>query len=397
MQATPYRLCLANTITGQVVADLPIGPRMPTWLRQINAPGTFTPQSPLSPALDPDVAEMINEPYKWTVVWAYGNAILQAGLLITYGVDDTQQPPSIQFNTMPMWDFLTKKRLARYPGKQITDPAADIVFSATSPDPANQNLSWGSVAARLVQIATSGGPSYTLPIVTPAYTTGSAAITYAAADLAYVGQRITEITHQDQGPEIVFSPEWVDSTQTYMQWRMRIGTPRLGNLGYPHAWDYQQACQYVILTSDGSAMTFDSVAKGQDNRHTAGGSLIWSEHSDATYPNSGWPALETADNLHASEVNQSVIAAYATSNVNTNMLPAYTGSMHVRADGRNAAGQPTGSPTIEDIAVGDTCLLGVKRHVWLADGQYAARIVGIGSGADMWTAKVDVQMLGGPL
>lgn len=390
----PYHLYLADTITGQVVAELPPGPQVAQWQRQLNGVGSLSAQIALSPRLDSDTLTMLNEPWKWTVIYSYGNLICQAGLLQTVTVDDTQQPPTATLTCMPLWDFLSKKRLVMYPGQQITSSAADIVFGPSSPDAANQNISWGSVAERLVSIAINyaGGP-YNLPVVLFGASPGSATITYTASDLAYVGQRITEITQQDGGPEIEFSPEWDDSNHAYLQWWLRIGNPRLGNLGYPHAWDYQQACETLQVVIDGTAMANDAIAKGADNR-TTGGTLTWAESTNTTYTDNGWPWLQTGDANHVSETSQSVVQSYADGDVNSNLQPHYTGTMTVRVDGRNAAGQPTGSPSIESVRPGDTCLVQVTNHPFLSDGQYAGRVMTMGAGSDLWSAQLDVQVVG---
>src|SRR5881396_1249618 len=127
---------IANTITGQIVADLPGAPQIPGWRREINGTGSLSPQIVMSSDIGDEVRDKLNEPFRWTVVYAYGNTICQAGLLTGYSTDDTQQPPVATLNTMTLWDFLAKKRRVAYPGQPITDPAADIVFAADSPDPA---------------------------------------------------------------------------------------------------------------------------------------------------------------------------------------------------------------------------------------------------------------------
>lgn len=390
----PYHLYLANTITGQVMVELPPGAQVSQWSRQLNGVGSLTVQVALSPRPDPDTMTMLREPWRWTVIYSYGAMILQAGLLVQVFVDDTQQPPTAQLTCMPLWDFLGKKRLAAYPGQSIDQAAADIVFGPSSPDLGNQNISWGSVVERLVAIATGFlGGAYNLPVVLFGASPGTATITYTASDLAGVGQRIMEITQQDGGPEVEMSPEWDDSNHAYLQWWIKVGTPRLGQLGYPHAWDYQQACQNLQVTIDGTNQANDVITKGQDARQT-GGALTWAESTDTTYTSQGWPWLQLADTNHVSETSQDVITRYAVGDVAANLQPRYTGSMVVRVDGRNVAGQATGSPAIDAVRPGDTFFVQVTGHPSLDDGQYAGRILAMSAGQDLWTARLDVQVIG---
>lgn len=391
--AAGHRLLLANSITGQIHRELPLGGQVPSWQRQLNNPGSLTAQISLSPRLDEETFTMLGEAWRWTVVHAYGGSIMQAGLLVGLDADDTQGFTAT-LRTATLWEFLAKKALVLYGGKALTDPAADVVFSASSPDRANRSLSWGSVAARLVGIYLANAGQWGLPILLPDPAAGTAEITYAAADLAYVGQRITEITQQDGGPEIEFIPEWNDSSQQAIVWRMRVGEPRLGQLGYPHVWDYRQACQSVKADVDGAAQAFQVIARGQDNRKTAG-DLVFADISDTTWPNAGWPWMQTADTTHLSETQQSIVASYASSSLRSNMAPIWTAEATVRMDGRNPQGLQTGSPSIEAIATGDTCVLQVRDHAWIPDAQYAMRILAIGSGSDPFTAKLALQLLGG--
>ncbi|WP_190824687.1 hypothetical protein [Saccharopolyspora pogona] len=388
-----HRLLLANTVTGQVHAELPMGNQVPTWQRQLNNTGSLTAQVSLSPRLDDDTYTMLTEPWRWTVVYAYGNSILQAGLLTGFDFDD-MQGFSATVRTATLWEFLGKKALVAYCGAGQSVTQADVIFSPTSPDLANRSLSWGSVAARLVGIYLANAGQYALPIRLPDLVAGSATVTYAVTDLAYTGQRLTELTQQDAGPEIEFVCEWNDSSQQAIVWRMRVGEPRLGQLGYPHVWDYRQACQSLKTTLDGSRQAFGVIAKGADNRTTSG-TFTYAEISDMTWPAAGWPWMQTADTTHLSETSQAVISSYATGTLRTFMPPLWTAQATIRIDGRNPSGLPTGSPSIEALSTGDTAVMQVRDHAWIYDAQYACRILSIGSGMDPWTATLDLQVMGG--
>jgi hypothetical protein len=396
-----FRLALANTVSGQVVADLP-WTGVPQWSRGINISGTLRPTIPLWPRLDSDTLQYLREPWRWTVLWCYGHQILQAGMLVKVSPSDDLATADLLTTTL--WDFLSAKRLVvNEPGLisvggDITNSAADMVFGPSSPDPANQALSWGSVARRLVEMATVGNPysEFWLPIVLPDVAPGTATITYYATDFAYIGQRLTEIIQMDGGPELEFSPEFTDANESAFMWRMRIGEPRLGQLGFPHAWDYGKAAQTYLPSRDGADMTWRSIAKGQDTRSTSGGSLAWADSVSVSPPWSlaGWPWLQTVDTTHMSETDISVLQSYAVQDATTNGFPIQTVTSVVRTDGRAAGGQRTGSPSMDQVLPGDTAVFTLRGHPLEDDGQYGVRIIGTGSGNDLWTAALTLQTLG---
>lgn len=395
-----YRLAVANTVTGQIVGDLPFT-AVPTWARMLNGSGTLSGVSvPLNPTrLDSDMAQRLREPWRWTILWCYGQTILQAGILSSVTVDDTQKPSVASLATTTMWEFLTRKRLVVTPGQDIGTAAANVVFGPTSPDGANRNLSLHSIARRLVELATVN-PTYQLPIVLPNIIGGSNVRTYLGSDLATTGTRLSELTQVDQGPEVEFSPEFGDSTQSYLRWRMRIGNNRLGQLGFPHAWDYQRALLSLSTGIDGVDMTFNVTSKGQDTRTVssatppvASGALISATASDTLYTAQGWPALQTADTGHTSTIDPATVTGYATAAITTHKVPVQTATARISISGLDNQGRQTGAPSIDLVSVGDTAFFGLVGHPLLADGQYGMRILTLESGPDAYTTKMVVQVL----
>ncbi len=395
-----YRLAVANTVTGQVVGDLPFT-AVPTWSRALNGAGTLSGISvPLNPQLNADMAQRLQEPWRWTVLWCYGQAILQAGMMSGVTVNDTQKPSVASVSTTTMWEFLTRKRLVVTPGQDVGTDAANVTFGPGVADTSNRNLSLHSIARRLVELATTGDPARQLPIVLPAPIAGSTVRTYLGSDLATTGTRLAEITQVINGPEIEFSPEFADSTQGYFRWRMRIGNNRLGQLGYPHAWDYQRALLSLPVGIDGTDMTFQVVSKGQDTRTVssatppvASGALVSASAIDTFYTAQGWPALQTADTGHTSTIDPNTVAGYATAAVTTHKVPIKTATALVSLNGLDNQGRQTGAPSIELLSVGDTAFFGLIGHPFLANGQYGMRILALESGSDAFTAKLIVQVL----
>jgi hypothetical protein len=398
MDRNGWRLLVAHTITGQVVDELPLV-NVPTWARELNTAGQLdSVKISLYPQLADDTRQRLNEPYRWTLALVRDGWIAQAGPYYMAAPDEESRTASL--SAMPMWEFLSRKRLAEYAGKEITAADADIVFKPDSADPANQNLTLHSVARRMVEISTTGSDQLALPIALPDPVAGTAEYTVAAADLKYIGDVLTELTGLDGGPEIEFSPEFGDSTQSYIRWRMRIGNTRLYQAGDPHAWDYGKAAQSFTVSVDGTDQTFYVFAKGQDARGGSGsGALTWAftnitSHFGSDYALMGWPFLWTADTTHLSVTDTAAMQAVANQDVITHQYPVQTASVVVRLDGLDQQDRPTGSPRVEDVSVGDLGMVQVRDHSWLPDGQYGVRVLRMENGPDPFSARLTLQVLG---
>jgi len=181
---------------------------------------------------------------------------------------------------------------------------------------------------------------------------------------------------------------------------MRIGNNRLGQLGFPHAWDYQRALLSLSTGIDGTDMTFNVTSKGQDTRTVssatppvASGALISAAASDTLYTAQGWPALQTADTGHTSTIDTATVTGYAAAAITTHKVPVQTATARISINGLDNQGRQTGAPSIDLVSVGDTAFFGLTEHPLLADGQYGMRILTLESGPDAFTAKMVVQVL----
>lgn len=403
-----FRLAVCNGTTGRVVGDLPFM-GVPSWGRQLNDAGSLSSlQIPLP--VDDDMRQRLNEPWRWIIAWANGHYIMQAGYLIKAVFDDTADTPTASLECVTMWEFLSTKRIVRYPGQPIDNAAADVLFGdGFSPDASNQGLALSGVARRIVEIdiTPTDHKSYVaLPIILPeivAATPGEVR-TYTASDNTTVGDALTDLSQITTGPEMEFSPRWSDDSQSGIIFRMRIGNPRLGQLGYPHAWDYQQACTSFPITVDGTDMTFYLTEVGRDSREPAdkaagtpaSGTLVWAQGRTDFFTSQGWPDLMTFDTTHSDETQSSIINNYAVAGIATGQNPVYTGFAVIRNDGLNIRGLATGSPDISQVSVGDTGVIQVVGHPGLTNGKYAIRILEMTGGEDLYSTVLTLQVLGPP-
>lgn len=388
-----------ETRTGRVVATVPyVG--QPVWSFGVNQAGAWSVTVPLdNPEVDPDWLSGITEP--WRISWAIcqGSKIWQAGPVIP---EDYQGGTTTTVSGGGLWKLLSDKRVLVNPARAtlagVARADADIAFGpGTTSDIgsaiplANRNLSLQTVAKRIMQIITAaaGGD---LPIAYPADIAGDAVRTYPGYDLAYVGQRLTELTQVLDGPEIEFRPEFVDEvSKQQIRWRMRIGNPHLGNLAFVHAFDYGRALVDLTYSVDGTARATRDYERGNGmNRDLVSG------FSDFPLA-SGDPAailLERVGADHTSTADRAVLDGWAQAGVLNNLVVSPDLKATVRIPGDDGQGNATRSPILTTVEAGDNCMAQIKRHPRIPDGLIGLRIAGANSTTKSQVAQLQLQYLG---
>ena len=96
-----------------------------------------------------------------------------------------------------------------------------------------------------------------------------------------------------------------------------------------------------------------------------------------------------------SDSTTATLNSYATAGVTTYQWPIVTPMIYVRVDGVGTNGKPTGSPTLEQINVGDTGTFVFQGHRRIADGSYTLRILEISQGLDVGSIKLGLQPVAG--
>lgn len=381
-----WRLFVASTVTGQIVGDVPFS-GTPSWDSGINVTGRLEVQVPLGggSAAEGGIAKTDLWPYldywRWSWGLAYDAYICQCGPLVTYQFSDEAGPPTVRIGCTGLWGLFTNKRLLINPawtaGTPITDTSADTVLT---------DLTLHSIARRLVSNDLTRNGS--LPIVLPAEITGTETRTYPGYDLANVGERMQQLTQVINGPEIEFRPEYTDSTRRAVRWPMRIGNPRLGNLGLPHAFDYGRALTHLDIDADGSAQQFDTWVRGNGTER----GLLTGRYTDTSLVAAGWPNLENVDNNHTSDIEPATMNGWAQADVQTYRTGMSLASATVRVDGSDGRGdQLSRSPSLDLIAAGDTATFTITGHRFVRDGTYAHRILGISSAQGLPYANLKLQ------
>lgn len=378
----PWRLFVCETVTGRIVADLPyVG--VPGWSYGINLTGGLTPKIPVNQVGKNELRQLIDFwRFSWGLSW--GDLIVQCGPVIDAGYDD-RGDNVLSVGVSGIWELWNKKRLLVNASwdkatKPITDVSADVNLA---------DLTLHDIARALIDNDMDRWGS--LPIVLPdAEPAGTNERAYPGYDLVPVGTRLGDLTQVQDGPEVEFRPRFTDTAHTHVEWVMRVGSPRLGNLGYPHSWTYGGALVHLSADHDGSRMLTEDWVRGNGMER----GLLVGHSADSTLEDAGYPHLDNVNGDHTSATEQSTLDGWATAELNTYGRALTTLTAVVRTNGSDKTGRVTGSPPLTEIAVGDNCVLDIRGHRWLPDGATGQRILQI-TGAGLGLAQLTLQPIGG--
>lgn len=373
-----YALVYENK-TGAVVDDLPlIG--VPQWQNLINTPncgGTVT--TPVGDGVTP-----LPEQYKdalpvdklrtyfevgagrFGVAVCYGTRlpsdwIAQAGpAWVATPSDDTatSDVPSVQIGFSGFWSLLQARIMAPANWTNTTGIGAMAAYGPST---------LRDIARSMLTDALTRG---TLPLDVPAALgdSGTNVRNYPVSDLAYLGQRLQELTQVQNGPDICFQPYF--SAPGTIRHQALIGNPYLTVTSQPMVFDYGANLISVIPPASAAGMATRSYAKGAG---TDAGSLVWGYSADATLENAGWPMLESVDGNHTTVITQTEIDGWAAANQAQNGRAVKAWAARVRLDGAAPAGS---------YAPGQAVVYNMQGHFWIPDGLYSQRLLGISNGPD---------------
>lgn len=369
-----WRVYVFETTSGRVISQLEFD-GVPSWTVGLNDQGGGGVSVPLSTLAKVDIDQW-TQPWRWSYAVVFNNFALQAGPVINESYTDGQLSTSVTF--AGLWKIFGSRALLNTGGSNPAVTAQDTNYA---------NLTLRQIAKNIV-VTNETLTGNNLPINYPADdAAGINTRTYFGYDLNTVADMLANLTTVDQGPEIEFRPVYAPATNSF-SWTMRIGAPRLGQIGSPWVWDYGRrgALMSLDFQRDGSSMVSTSYVKGSGSQYAQ----MYGVHQDMTLVNEGYPNLDGVDGNHTDATVQTTLDSYALSNVNTYRNPLNTYTATVKADGTDTNGQPTGSPDITQISVGDTAQFCVMDHRRIPDGTYTHRIVGIQSN-DMQSVKLILQ------
>jgi hypothetical protein len=368
---------IVQTTTGQVEAELPMT-AAPTFDMGINATGGGSVQVMMGGnGVDKAILDPITAPWKYSVAITWRNTLVQAGPIPDETFQDSGQATQIPFGGL--WSMFTKRLVfpPSWGSGNAATTAADVTYS---------NMTLRQIAKQLV-VDTTNRPNGYLPMTfDPDDAPGTNTRTYHGYELKKLSDMLTELSGVDGGPEIDIRPQW--ASPGWVQWYMRTGSPRLGQLGSPWVWDYgsQGACRHLDFNRNGTNVAGNWYSKGAGDTYAT----VIGSAADSMLVNDGFPLLEDVDGNHTDVVEANTANGWATAMMNTYHWPTHTFTATVQVGGLDKSYRVTGSPRLDQIALGDTAQFQVKDHRRILDGTYTMRIIGVSSN-DLDSVKLILQ------
>lgn len=166
--------------------------------------------------------------------------------------------------------------------------------------------------------------------------------TYYGYKLTRVGDALTEICNDINGPDLAFDVGATDS-QGRPRRVLRLGTPRLGTQGSAHRLDLGGNLLSFLWPSDASKMDTRAFATTDG---TAEGTPIGAYEDTSLYPLS-WPLQESVTN-YSNITNTGTLYGHAQSDQQAARLPVALPVLRINSDLH---------PTVDEILVGDDALV----------------------------------------
>lgn len=301
-----------------------------------------------------------------------GDLVMQAGPIWVHDWDDDTQ--TLKLTASGMWSYFDHRiLLPALAGRLPTDATTDTRFSAIVSDPDAVGYPWVSdtreslqtIAKRLVEQAqtwTNGD----VPVILPSEESGENERWYKGSALAFVGQRLRELTSVIGGPDIIFTPRWT-TDRLGIEWVMRIGTPAEPMLYSAQRQKFQLGIAGSSLSNlqvkvDGSRLASTGFASGGKSD----GQAIVTVSEDSTLLDAGYPALDGADTSHSTAAEESTVQQYSDELVLLGRRPVTTWSFdHDLAQ----------TPYLSAFNAGDFAEVSVRGNAYLEDGVSVMRLL----------------------
>jgi hypothetical protein len=286
------RLLLGHLRTGAIVAELDADAE---FTDELSAPGMARATIALDAIPAGVDVRAVTAPWRHFLALDHGGTIVWAGPVVTRR--RAPNTASIELGASGLWAVFDHRVLARLGDWPYTDPRADLVLTYRS---------LPGVALDIVRAALER-PAGELPLVLPRLnSSGDYERRYYGHELASAGERLRQLTADQDGPDLHFHPRY-QADRAGIEWVFRVGQPVLtqpgavwhfddgGNLtGYGFDEDNSVQASTVLVPGDG-------MERGR----------VIGTATDLALPDVGWPALDTVIQDHASEKQPRVLNAHA--------------------------------------------------------------------------------------
>ena len=362
-----YTAFACETVTGKNMGPLDV--TISGWSRELN--GTDTATVVMSPGAltvaNRDQVRLYTSPWRMSLVICWDGTPMFAGPFVTRQWDKT----ATTFNAVGFRALFLKRKAHTWAA-----PFASQTISYT-------NTSLASIAQALAVVGTSH-PGGSLPIVYPATEVDSDPThvrNYYGFELKNISDIWTLLTGVKNGPDIDFPPSWTDGTQTAIQWTMRLGTLAQPQLFQPQqvvfdASSPQSSVSNLTYVEDCSALTTTQWAAGAGTDV----GILMSQNTSSLLVGNGYPLLEEETD-YKTVTDQATLDTYTAGDLTLHSAPVVQWTLTVDAL------QP---PVMSSYNIGDHARVRVSQHIWIPDGDYPMRILGV-SGDSSTTLKLKVQ------
>lgn len=232
--------------------------------------------------------------------WRHFLAIARCDHVVWAGPIVTRKPDSngaLEIGASGLAAVFEHRVLARFGPWEFTDPRADVILTGRS---------LRSIAVEIVR-AVLARPHGELPIVFPDLDpAGDEERRYFGHELAMAGQRLQQLSKEEHGPEVQFTPRF-RAGGLGVEWVMRVGDPYLRQDGA--AWHFDHSAGLVSWNwdDDGQNQASSVFVPGDG---TERGRLIGHAQDDRLL-DAGWPALDTVVSDFASVKDPAVLGNHA--------------------------------------------------------------------------------------
>ncbi|MPZ83671.1 MAG: hypothetical protein GEV28_26075 [Actinophytocola sp.] len=286
------RLLLGHLRTGDVVAELD---GQADYTDELSAAGSARATIPLD-AVPPEIdIRAVTTPWRHYLALDHDGVVLWAGPIVPRR--RAPNTSAVEVSVSGLWTVFDRRVLARLGDWAYTDPQADVILTYRS---------LPGVALDIVQVALNR-PHGELPLVLPRLnTSGDLERRYYGHELASTGERLKQLTADENGPDLHFHPRYRPD-RSGIEWVFRVGQPHLTQPGI--AWHFDEGGNLLGYgwDEDGSVLASTILVPGDGMER---GRLIGQATNDAL-PRVGWPALDTVISDHASEKQPAVLDAHA--------------------------------------------------------------------------------------
>jgi hypothetical protein len=350
-----YLIC--DLVTGAVVDELPLtGVRMSKLVNGSGQFGATLRLGDLSVSQQRD-AYALTRPVRNTVCAVRDGVPWWGGII--WASDYNSEQHTVTLAGADFWSYFDHRKVVEVlPTPPLaTTYVAGLTYSQVAVE---QNQLARNLVA-LAQSHTGGNIGITFDSASSGMTRDR---TYQGYDLDYVGEALRELAAVIDGPDIRFDVAGFDGNGRPVR-RMLTGTPRLGQTGTPHRWDYGANLDSFVWSSGGGAMANRAYAQGDGEER---GSVI-AVAADYTRIVDGWPLLET-DDIYDGTVDPSVLQGHANAVLGALKLPLVTPTLIVRGDL---------TPNLSEWAPGDDAQMNVQAgHEFFRTGlQITVRMLGV--------------------